>query len=482
MGTNLLTDAYEIKMIYAHWKNGTHRAPVTFDLFFRTAPHGGTGAIMGGLFEAVEWLTNLRFAAGDIDYLRGADAEFQAFEPAFWDEVIRPFRFTGHVDAILDGTPVFPREPLLRITAPICQAQYVESALLAMINSMTLISSKAGRIVHAAAGAPVIEMGLRRAQGAEAAILGAKAAYQAGVSSTSNLEAGKRYGIPVAGTNAHAWFQFYDADYAAMCAWARTYGELVLLLDTFDTLRSGLPAAIRVARETGQPLRAIRLDSGDLAYLAKQARAMLDAAGFTATRIIASSDLDEFVIHDLRQQGAPIDIWGVGTQLITGGRQAALNGVYKLCAVGGEPRIKLSNNPAKVTIPGRKQVVRFYSDGMMAGDVLMLDSEPVPDGSEPYELIDPVYQWRRKVLRTYWAVPLLEPVVRDGRIVHPELGDASRAMAAARERCRAQSQMLWAEYRRLLNPEHYPVDLSPKLLALQAHEVAAHRRHTPDPQ
>lgn len=489
MGTNLLTDVYQLKMIYAHWKTGTHGAPVTFDLFFRTAPHGGSFAITGGVFEAVEWLTNLHFAADDIDYLRSADAELRAFEPAFWDEVIRPFRFTGDVDAILDGTPVFPKEPILRITAPIYQAQYIESALLTMINSMTLISSKAARIVHAAAGAPVIEMGLRRAQGPEASILGAKAAYQAGVGSTSNFEAGKRYGIPVAGTNAHAWFQFPDSDYAAMLAWAQAYDELVLLLDTFDTLRSGLPNAIRVARETGKPIKAIRLDSGDLAYLAKQVRATLDAEGFTATKIIVSSDLDEFVIHDLRQQAAPIDIWGVGTQLITGGKQAALNGVYKLSAVGRapaegaptwEPRIKLSNNPAKVTIPGRKQVVRFYVDGMMAGDVLMLDTEPVPDGSEPYELIDPVYQWRRKVLRAYQAVPLLEPVVRGGQVVHPELGDVRTAMAGARNRCQEQSQRLWDEYRRLLNPEHYPVDLSPKLLALQEHEVAAHRRHTPD--
>jgi nicotinate phosphoribosyltransferase len=479
MTTNLLTDVYQLKMIYAHWKTGTHGAPVTFDLFFRTAPHGGSFAMTGGVYEALHWLTHLHFTADDIDYLRTADAELRTFEPAFWEEVIHPFRFTGDVDGILDGTPVFPKEPILRITAPIYQAQYVESALLAMINHMTLISAKAARIVQAAAGAPVIEMGLRRAQGAEAAILGAKAAYQAGVGSTSNFEAGRRYGIPVAGTNAHAWFQFPDSDCEAMLAWARAYGELVLLLDTFDTLRSGLPNAIRVARETGKPIRAIRLDSGDLAYLAKQVRATLDAEGFAATKIIASSDLDEFVIHDLRQQGAPIDIWGVGTQLITGGKQAALNGVYKLSAVGDEPRIKLSNNPAKVTIPGRKQVVRFYVDGMMAGDVLMLETEPVPDGSEPYELIDPVYQWKRKVLRAYQAVPLLAPVVRGGKIVHPELSDARGAMAAARQRCQEQSQRLWAEYRRLLNPEHYPVDLSPTLLALQANEVSAHRRHTP---
>jgi nicotinate phosphoribosyltransferase len=487
LGSSLLTDLYQVKMMYAHWKAGTHNVPATFDLFFRTAPHGSTGAVTGGVCEALEWLTSLRFAEEDIAYLRTADAELCAMEPAFFDEVMRPFRFTGDVDAILDGTRVFPREPILRVTAPICQAQYVESALLAKINSMTLIGTKAARIVHAAAGAPVIEMGLRRGQGEEATILGAKAAYQAGVTSTSNLEAGKRYGIPVAGTNAHAWFQFHGSDRSAMLAWARAYQELVFVIDTYDTLRSGLPGAMWAARESGKPLKAVRLDSGDLAYLSKQVRAALDAEGFTETKILASSDLDEFIIQDLRQQGAPIDIWGVGTQLITGGKQAALDGVYKLSAVGRapvdpaagdltwEPRIKLSDAPQKVTLPGRKQVVRFFVEGMMAGDVIMLEAEPVPSGREPYELVDPLYQWKRKLLREYTAVPLLEPVVRNGRLVHPELQDCRTAMAAARQRCQEQSRTLWAEYRRLLNPEHYPVDLSPKLLALQQAVIAAQK-------
>lgn len=473
MRTALLSDLYQLKMIYAHWINGTHQTPVTFDLYFRQAPHGAAGAVVAGVYEAVQWAAGLRFTAADIAYLRQADAELAAFAPAFWAEVIQPFRFTGTIDGLLDGTRVFPGEPILRLSAPICQAQYVESRLLEKINSMTLIASKADRIVLAANGDPVIEMGLRRSQGDDAAVDGAKAAYQAGVTATSNMAAGQRYGIPIAGTNAHAWVQFHASEAAAMRAWARAFDHLVFVLDTYDTLRSGLPTAMAIAGETGRTLHAVRLDSGDLAYLSKQVRAALDAGGFGRTKIIASSDLDEQIIQDLKLQGAPIDIWGVGTQLITGGKQAALGGVYKLAAVGTAPRIKLSDNPAKVTVPGRKQVVRFYRDGMMVGDVLMLDGEPVPDGTGPYTLADPVHRWQRKVLRDFRAEPLLQPLVQRGLVVHPELRAVRPAMLAARARCQEQNRALWPEYRRLLNPERYPVDLSDSLLALQQEQIAA---------
>lgn len=476
VGGTLLSDLYQMKMMYAHWKNGTHLRPVTFDLYFRKAPHGASGAVVGGVFEAVHWVLNLRFDEADVAFLQEADPEMRAFEPAFWDEVIRPFRFTGTIDAMPDGTRAFPNEPIMRITAPVCQAQYIESHLLEKVNSMTLIASKADLIVQAAGGAPVIEMGLRRGHGDDATTDGAKAAYQAGVASTSNMEAGKRYGIPIAGTNAHAWFQFHSNDYEAMLAWSRVYDDMVFVLDTYDTLASGLPSAIRVAQETGKRLKAVRIDSGDLAYLSKQVRAALDTAGMRDTQIIATSDLDEHIIQSLRMQGAPIDVWGVGTQLITGGKQAALGGVYKLSAVADgngmassrwEPRIKLSENPAKITIPGRKQVVRFYQDGMMAGDVIMVEGEPLPDGRQPYTLMDPVHHWKRRTVRNFTAVPVLQPLVQDGRLAFAELADVRGAMQSARARCQEQNRTLRPEYRRLLNPDEYPVALSEQLLGLQ---------------
>lgn len=491
MATSLLTDLYQIKMIYAHWKGGTHRTPATFDLYFRTPPHGASGAVVAGVYEALRWAVDLRLSEEDIAYLRQADAELSACDPAFWDEVIRGFRFTGSVDAMPDGTRVFPGEPILRVTAPIAEAQYVESHLLEKINSMTLISSKADLIVYAAGGDPVIEMGLRRGQGDDAAIDGAKAAYQAGVASTSNVEAGRRYGIPVAGTNAHAWMQFFPTELEAMRAWADAFDSLVLLIDTYDTLKSGLANAMQVARETGKPLKAIRIDSGDLAYISKQVRARLDAEGFQETRIIASSDLDEQIIQNLKLQGAPIDTWGVGTQLITGGSQAALGGVYKLSAVGRAlagaadpvaridwaPRIKLSDNPAKVTLPGRKQVLRFYEGGMMAGDALLLADEPLPGDGEPFTLADPVHRWKRRTLKEYQVVPLLEPMVRDGQAIHPDLMNGPReAMLKARSRCAQQNRALREEYRRLLNPDQYPVGTSDALYALQQQMIAEHHR------
>jgi nicotinate phosphoribosyltransferase len=495
VSTNLLTDLYQIKMMYAHWVSGTHRTPATFDMYFRTAPHGASGAVVAGVYEALQWIAALGFTEADIAYLREADAELSACDPAFWEQVIRPFRFSGDIDAMPDGTRVFPGEPIVRVTAPVAEAQYIESHLLEKINSMTLISSKADRIVHAAGGDPVIEMGLRRGQGDDAAIDGAKAAYQAGVASTSNLEAGRRYGIPVAGTNAHAWLQFFPTELEAMRAWARAYDSLVLLIDTYDTLNEGLPCAMQVARESGKPLRAIRIDSGDLAYISKQVRARLDAGGFSETRIIASSDLDEQIIQNLKLQGAPIDIWGVGTQLITGGRQAALGGVYKLSAVGRapagagdpappetirwEPRIKLSENPAKVTLPGRKQVVRFYQDGLMAGDALLLADEPLPGGDQPFILADPVHRWKQQTLQRYEAFPVLEPMLRAGRAIHPELLEGPRAaMLKARSRCEEQNRALRDEYRRLLNPEYYPVGTSDALYDLQQRMIAEHHRHT----
>ncbi len=481
MSGHLLSDLYQIKMMYAHWVHGTHLRPVTFDLYFRTPPHEASGAIVAGVQEAVRWVLDLRFDEEEIAYLRQVDAQTAAFDPAFWDEVIRPFRFTGSIDGMPDGTRVFASEPILRVTAPIYQAQYIESHLLEKINSLTLIASKADLVVRAAGGDPVIEMGLRRAQGDDASVDGAKAAYQAGVTATATIEAGKRYGIPVAGTTAHAWFQFFGNDLEAMRAWARAYDDLVFVLDTYDTLHSGLPGAMQVARETGKNLKGVRIDSGDLAYLSKHLRAALDAGGFGHTQIMATSDLDEHIIESLKLQGAPINSWGVGTQLITGGKQSALGGVYKLSAVGRalaeaadpveaavwEPRIKLSENPAKVTLPGRKQVFRIYQDGMMAGDLVALDEEPLPNDREPITLMDPLHPWKRKVLERFTARPLLEPLVRNGQVVHPELSDPRTAMEAARARTRAENRALRCEYLRLLNPDEYLVALSDGLFYLR---------------
>lgn len=462
----LLTDYYQLNMMYAHWRCGTHRTPAVFDLFFRHNPFGNGFTIAAGLETAVQYLENLRFHPGDLDYLRSLGVYDEAFL-----RLLAELRFTGDLDAMPEGTVAFPGEPLLRVTAPILEAQFIETALLNIIGHQTLIATKAARVVYAARGDRVLEFGLRRAHGPDAGLYGSRASLIAGCTATSNVLAGKVFGVPVAGTNAHAWVQFFDDELAAFRAWGRAFPQgLLLLVDTYDTLRSGLPNAIEAAREVvaaGGRFAGIRLDSGDLAYLSKQARAMLDAAGFPEAIIVASSDLDEYLIRDLKAQGARVDVWGVGTHLITAHDQPALGGVYKLAAVedGGEfrPRIKVSENPAKVTNPGRKRAVRVYdSAGMAAGDLLLLEGEPLPVSGGRFHLVDPQHPWRRKAVAGFRVRDLLVPVFQGGRRVY-ELP----ALAAISAFCRQEQESFWDEYRRLVNPQEYPVDLSQGLWRLK---------------
>nr|PZN41487.1 MAG: nicotinate phosphoribosyltransferase [Bacillota bacterium] len=467
-------DLYQLNMAYAHFRNGTHETPVVFDLFYRANPFGNGYAIAAGLETAIEYLQGFRFTQDDLEYLRSLglyDEDFLAY--------LRNLRFTGDVDAVPEGTVVFPNLPLLRVTAPVAQAHLVETALLNIINHQTLIATKAARVVQAAQGDKVLEFGLRRAHGPDAGLYGARASIIAGCEATSNLLAGKLFQIPVVGTHAHAWVQFFESEVEAFRAWARAFPASVLfLVDTYDTLRSGLPNALKVAREVeaaGGKFLGIRLDSGDLAYLSKVARKMLDEAGYPDALIVASSDLDEYLIRDLKAQGARVNVWGVGTNLITARDQPALGGVYKLAAaqVGSQmvPKIKVSDNPTKVTNPGVKKAVRIYekSTGMAAGDLIMLADEPTPTGPA-ITLFDPIHPWRRKTVEGFEARELLVPIFRGGELVYtpPPLG-------AIREYCRQELATFWDEYKRLVNPEIYPVDLSPALWKLKNEMVHAIR-------
>jgi len=475
--SGLLTDLYEINMAYAYWRAGMANRRAVFDLFFRSLPCGGGYAVAAGLKQAVEFIQGFLFEADDLAYL----SSVHSYERGFLAH-LKMMRFTGDLAAIPEGTVVFGNEPLLRIKGNLIECQLLESALLTILNHQTLIATKAARIVEAAGGKGVIEFGLRRAHGPKAAVDGARAAYIGGAEGTSNLLAGKRYGIPVAGTHAHAMVQAFASELEAFRAFAADFPRsCILLIDTYDTLASGLPHAIQVFTEMKRKLGdrfehfGVRLDSGDLAYLSKECRKRLDAAGFGEARIIASNELDEFLIRDLRQQGAQIDAWGVGTKLITSYDCAALGGVYKLAAIEEEgklvPRIKLSENPAKMTTPGEKKVVRFFdqSSGQAMLDLIQLADEPVP--VEPFEAFDPVHTWKRKRVERFAATQLLVPIIENGRLCYafPNL-PASRAWGFT---SRAQFA---EEVRRLNNPYEYHVDLSARLWELRRREVQRMKR------
>lgn len=457
----LLTDFYELNMMYAHYRRGTHEVPVVFDLFYRQNPCGGGYALAAGLESVIDFVAGLLFAPDDLDYLRSLNR----YDEGFLD-LLGQFRFTGDIEAIPEGTVVFPGEPLVRVKAPILQAQLLETALLTLINHQTLIATKSSRVVQAAGGDPVLEFGLRRAHGPDAGLYGARAAMIGGCYATSNVLAGKRFGARVAGTHAHSLVQFFDDEEEAFETYLAAFpDEGVLLVDTYHTLRSGLPKALEVfrrLRQAGHKPLAVRLDSGDLAYLSKETRKILDAAGFPEVKIVGSSDLDEYLIRDLKAQGARIDIWGVGTNLITSRDYPALGGVYKLAAVEENgrmaPRIKVSENPDKVTNPGVKKVIRLYDEcGMAAADLIALIGEEI-DPSAPLTLFDPVHTWKRKTLAKFTAKELLVPIFRGGELVYtpPDL-------AEIQARTRAGLATFWEEYRRLTNPAMYPVDLSEAL-------------------
>ncbi|MHB1341671.1 MAG: nicotinate phosphoribosyltransferase [Coriobacteriia bacterium] len=453
----MLTDLYQLTMAYAYWRSGTAELDACFHVAFRRNPFEGGYAIACGLAQATEYLQAMHFSEGDIAYLRtltGSDGT-----PLFAEEFLvwlAGFRFTCDVDAVPEGTVVFPREPLLRVVGPIVQCQVVETALLNIINFQTLVATKAARVCHAAHGDPVIEFGLRRAQGPDGGLSASRAAYVGGCSGTSNVLAGKRYGIPVGGTHAHSWVMAFDTELEAFLAYAEALpNNCVFLVDTYDTLQ-GVYNAIKAGRwleERGHRMVGIRIDSGDLAWLSRRARELLDAAGMDYAKVYASNELDEYLIESLKDQGAAIDVWGVGTRLATADGQSALGGVYKLSAVrspGGdwEPRIKVSEQTAKVTMPGLQGVRRFSRDGEFVGDMLYNELDP----PTACEMVDPEDATRRKTFCTEQAEELLVPVLRGGELVYP-VPDAR----AARERAAVQLAAFDPSVKRFLNPYGYPV-------------------------
>ena len=463
----LLTDLYELTMMQGYFRNKTANETVIFDLFYRSNPCGNGYSIMAGLEQAIKYIKELHFTRADIEYLRSLNM----FEESFLD-YLGDFKFTGDIYAIPEGTIIFPREPLVKVIAPIMEAQLVETALLNIINHQSLIATKAARVCYAAKGDGVMEFGLRRAQGPDAGIYGARAAVIAGCVGTSNVLAGELFDVPVKGTHAHSWIMSFPDEYTAFKTYAEIYPQAcTLLVDTYDTLKSGVPNAIRVFTEmleAGVPLKnyGIRLDSGDLAYLSKKARKMLDDAGFTDAVISASNDLDEYVIQSLKMQGAAITSWGVGTNLITAKDNPAFGGVYKLAAIQDEqgnfiPKIKLSENSEKVTNPGNKKIYRIYDkeSGKIKADLICMDDETYTE-DEPMRLFSPTEPWKKTTLApgTYTLRELMVPVFKQGECVYE-----SPKVMDIRAYCLQEQDTLWEETKRFVNPHKVYVDLSKKL-------------------
>lgn len=465
----LFTDFYQLTMMSGYFDAHKSDQPSIFELFFRKIPQQGSYCIAAGLEMALDFLEQLQFSAEDIAYLEG----LKLFNAPFL-ESLKSFRFQGDVWALPEGTVVLPHQPLLRVAAPLPQAQLVESGLLNILNFQTLIATKASRVVHAAgAEGQVLEFGLRRAQGPDGALSASRAAFIGGCTATSNTLAGMRFGIPVRGTQAHSWIMSFSSELEAFRAYASRYPDSALLLvDTYDTLASGVPNAIQVARElaeNGHTLQGIRLDSGDLAALSIEARRMLDEAGFPGVRIVASNDLDEFLVESLRAQGARIDTWGVGTQLVTSKQEPALGGVYKLVSIedetGWRPCIKISSNPAKVTNPDVKQVFRgLDSQGQFVGDVLALEREGPPQSG--CRIHDTLYRQPPQVLTVQSFEPLLQPVMKGGRRL-----TQAPSLKSLQERALEQVARLPTGCLRLQNPALYPSGLSEALFQLREEMV-----------
>lgn len=466
----LLTDLYELTMMQGYLKNPVQET-VIFDVFYRNNPCGNGFAIAAGLDQMIDYIKNLRFEKDDLDYLRSLeifDDEFLSY--------LADFHFSGDIYAIPEGTVVFPREPLVKVIAPIMEAQLVETAILNIINHQSLIATKAARVVNAARGDGIMEFGLRRAQGPDAGTYGARAAVIGGCIGTSNVLTGKMFDVPVLGTHAHSWIMSFPDEYTAFKTYAELYpGACTLLVDTYDTLKSGVPNAIRVFKEMQETGKlsgryGIRLDSGDLAYLSKEARKMLDTAGFEDAVIAASSDLDEYLIDSLKSQGAAITSWGVGTNLITSKDCPAFGGVYKLAAVktgDGEfvPKIKLSENTEKITNPGNKTVYRIYekTNGKLKADLISLVDD-VFDESKDLVIFDPQATWKKTHLKggTYTMKELMVKVFDKGECIYQ-----SPSVMEIREFCKKEQETLWDETRRLVNPHEVYVDLSDRLYAMK---------------
>ena len=469
----MLCDFYQLTMANGYFQSGKKDQICYFDVFFRSVPDGGGFAIAAGLEQVIEYIQDLRFDEEDIAYLRSRNCFSEEFL-----SYLKGFHFTGDIWAVPEGTPVFPREPILTVRAPAIQAQFVETFLLLTLNHQSLIATKASRIVRAAQGRLVSEFGSRRAQGPDAALLGARAAYIGGCAGTACTQADQLYGTPAGGTMAHSWVQMFPDELTAFRTYCKLYpASATLLVDTYNVLHSGVPNAIKAFKEFGITDCAIRLDSGDLAYLSRKARKMLDEAGLTNCKIVASNALDEYLIRDLLLQGAQLDSFGVGERLITSKSAPVFGGVYKLAAVEDEkgaiiPKIKISENSAKITIPHFKKVYRLYSkeDGKAFADLITLHDETV-DETKPLELFDPEATWKRNTFENFTAEALLKPIFQNGKLVYdlPSLEDI-------RTRCAHQLDLQWEEVKRFENPHNYYVDLSQKLWdikqsLLNSHEV-----------
>ena len=463
----LMTDLYELTMMQGYFRHKDQNETVIFDAFYRKNPCDGGYAISAGLEQVIQYIKELHFDQEDIDYL----ASLGIFQADFL-EYLKTFRFSGDIYAIPEGTVMFPREPVIKVIAPIMEAQLVETAILNIINHQSLIATKAARVCYAARGDGIMEFGLRRAQGPDAGTYGARAAIIGGCIGTSNVLCGQLFDVPVKGTHAHSWIMSFSDEYTAFKTYADMYpSACILLVDTYDTLKSGVPNAIRVfteMREAGIPLTfyGIRLDSGDLAYLSKQARKMLDAAGFPDAVISASNDLDEYLIDSLKVQGAAITSWGVGTNLITSKDNPSFGGVYKLAAIQDEngqfiPKIKLSENSEKVTNPGNKKIYRVYEKdtGKIKADLICLTEETYRE-TDDLMLFDPHEPWKKTKLKagTYTLRPLMEHIFHKGQCLY-----TSPKVMDIRAYCRQELDTLWDETKRLVNPHEVYVDLSQKL-------------------
>lgn len=468
----MLADFYELTMANGYFRSGLKDRISYFDVFFRSIPDGGGFAIAAGLEQAVKYIQDLHFDEEDVAYLRSKGVfseEFLAY--------LKDFKFTGDIWAVPEGTPIFPREPIMVVRAPAIQAQFVETYLLLTLNHQSLIATKSNRIVRAAQGRPISEFGSRRAQGPSGALLGARASYIAGCAGTACAMADQMYATPATGTMAHSWVQMFPDEYTAFKTYCEIYPtSATLLVDTYSVLKSGIPNAIKVFKEMGISKGGVRIDSGDLTYLSIKAREMLDQAGLPDIKIIASNSLDEYIIRDLVTQGAKVDAFGVGERLITSKSEPVFGGVYKLTAIEDEdgtviPKIKISENPAKMTIPHFKKVYRLFDNesGKAIADYLCTYDEQ-PDFTQPIELFDPEATWKRRTVTNYTAKPLLAQIFKNGECVYD-----LPTMEELRAHCAKQVDTLWDEVKRFENPHNYYVDLSPKLWEIRDRLLAAKR-------
>ena len=464
----MLCDFYELSMANGYFQTPLRDRITYFDVFFRSIPDNGGFAISAGLEQVIDYIQNLHFTEADIEYLRSKGGFVEEFL-----DYLRDFRFTGDIWAVPEGTPIFPREPIMTVRAPAIQAQFIETYILLVLNHQSLIATKSNRIVRAAAGRPVAEFGSRRAQGADAAILGARASYIAGCAGTACVQADRDYHVPATGTMAHSWVQMFPDEYTAFETYCKLYpNNATLLVDTYNVLRSGVPNAIKAIKNVLWPqgIRkcGIRIDSGDLTYLSKEARKMLDDAGLTECKIVASNSLDEYIIRGLLLEGACLDSFGVGERLITSKSDPVFGSVYKLAAVEDKdgniiPKIKISENVEKITVPHFKKVYRLFDNEThkAIADVLTIHDEIIDDSRE-YELIDPTFTWKRKKVTNFTAKELLQPIFKNGQLVY-----SMPTIDEIRAHCVAQLDTLWDEIKRFENPQTYYVDLSEKLLGIR---------------